>query len=405
MVDYETALRALNAGTIKAEADFRADKLRPGADVSLDLDASQSTGYRPDNLIIEPCNPQRVCEMSSSLTTTRALIGLFPEEYLLAEQSGMGKIEICYSNMEWVNRRSELVRPDDENVANYFGHLGFDLVGRYIENDRASDLFGFRFTSPEEYHYLFAQASEEVLQDSCPMEWVGTRVITPLRVDRGGIVPDRLTYLAASRTLPSRLLQGNWENGAEWRDWFVTGIGVTPIELASLPDINSRLNQHLQSLYQAEQAQIYTRMLLPDARNSKGDDVSLFDEMSRVSIAKASLHMQMMLFYPESMFNSDSIRKSIAGDEGLLERRSLRRFREENIALTSVNSLAAERLRELQLNWSHQPEAVRREGSISASLVHAMTRINILYRQFFTARPETLEEIQVQVQRQEPAVP
>ncbi len=405
MVDYETALRTLNAGTIKAEADFRAAKLRPGADVSLDLDASQSTGYRPDNLIIEPCNPQRVCEMSSSLTTTRALIGLFPEEYLLAEQSGMGKIEICYRNMEWVDRRSELVRPDDENVANYFGHLGFDLVGRYIENDRASDLFGFRFTSPEEYHYLFAQASEEVLQDSCPMEWVGTRVITPLRVDRGGIVPDRLTYLAASRTLPSRLLQGNWENGAEWRDWFVTGIGVTPIEFASLPDINSRLNQHLQSLYQAEQAQIYTRMLLPDARNSKGDDVSLFDEMSRVSIAKASLHMQMMLFYPESMFNSDSIRKSIAGDEGLLERRSLRRFREENIALTSVNRLAAERLRELQLNWSHQPEAVRREGSISASLVHAMTRINILYREFFTARPETLEEIQVQVQRQEQAVP
>jgi len=200
MVDYETALRALNTGTVKADADFRTERLRPGADIVLDHDASQPTGYRPDNLAIEPCNLQRVCEMSASLTTTRALIGLFPEEYLLAEQSGMGNIEICYRNMEWVDRRSELVRPDDENVANYFGHLGFDLVGRYIENDRASDLFAFRFTSPEEYHYLFAQASGEVLQDSCPMEWVGTRVITPLRIDRGGIVPDRLTYLAASRT-------------------------------------------------------------------------------------------------------------------------------------------------------------------------------------------------------------
>ena len=399
MVDYETALRALNAGTVKAEADFRTERLRPGADIALELDAGQSTGYRPDNLAIEPCDLQRVCEMSASLTTTRALIGLFPEEYLLAEQSGMGKIQICYRNMEWVDRRSELVRPDDENVANYFGHLGFDLVGRYIENDRVSDLFGFRFTSPEEYHYLFAQVSGEVLQDSCPMEWVGTRVITPLREDRGGIVPDRLTYLAASRTLPSRLLQGNWENGAEWRDWFVTGIGVTPIEFVSLPDISSRLNQHLQSLYQAEQAQIYSRMLLPNARNSKGDDVSLFEEMSRLSVAKASLHMQMMLFYPESMFNSNSIRKAIAGDEGLLERRSLRRFREENIALTSVNQLAANRLRELQQAWSHQPAAVRSEGSNSASLTHAMTRINILYRQFFTSRPESLEEIQVQVLR------
>lgn len=395
MVDYETALRALNAGIIKAEADFRTERLRPGADVALDRDAGQSTGYRPENLTIEPCDPQRVCDMSAGLTTTRALIGLFPEEYLLAEQSGLGQIEICYRNMEWVERRSELVRPDDENVANYFGRLGFDLIGRYIENDQSSDLFGFRFTSPDEHHYLFAQASGEVLQDSCPMEWVGTRVITPLRVDRGGIVPDRLTYLAASRTLPSRLLQANWDRGAEWRDWFVTGIGVTPIELASIPDINTRLNQHLQSLYQAEQAQIYQRLLVPNIRNTQGDDVSLFDEMSRVSIAKASLHMQMMLFYPQSMFNSDAIRTAIAGDAGLLDRRSLRRFQEDNFALTSVNRVAAQRLRELQQVWSQQPVAVRRQGSLSASLVHAMTRINILYRQFFTSRPEPLEEIQL----------
>jgi len=400
MVDYETALRALNAGTIEAEADFRTERLRPGADVVLDRDASQPTGYRPDSLTIKPCNPQRVCEMSASLSTTRALIGLFPEEYLLAEQSGLGQIELCYRNMEWVERRSELVRPDDENVANYFGRLGFDLVGRYIENDRASDLFGFRFTSPDEHHYLFAQASEEVLQDSCPTEWVGTRVITPLRVDRGGIVPDRLTYLAASRTLPSRLLQGNWDRGAEWRDWFVTGIGVTPLEFTAIPDINTRLNQHLQSLYQAEQAQIYQRILLPNYRNSQGDDVSLFDEMFSVSISKALIHMQMMLFYPESMFNSDSIRQSIAGDAGLLERRSLRRFREEGIAVTSVNRVAAERLRVLQQAWAQQPVTVRRQGSMSASLVHAMTRINIIYRQFFASRPEPLEEIQVQVQKQ-----
>jgi hypothetical protein len=401
MVDYETALRALNAGTIEAEADFRKERLRPGADVSLNRDASQPTAYRPDSLTIKPCNPQRVCDMSASLSTTRALIGLFPEEYLLAEQSGLGQIEICYRNMEWVERRSELVRPDDENVANYFGRLGFDLVGRYIENDRASDLFGFRFTSPDEHHYLFAQASGEVLQDSCPMEWVGTRVITPLREDRGGIVPDRLTYLAASRTLPSRLLQGNWDRGAEWRDWFVTGIGVTPLEFTAIPDINTRLNQHLQSLYQAEQAQIYQRILMPNYRNSQGDDVSLFDEMFRVSISKALIHMQMMLFYPESMFNSDSIRQSIAGDAGLLERRSLRRFREDGIALTSVNRVAAERLRDLQQAWAQQPVTVRRQGSMPASLVHAMTRINILYRQFFASRPEPLEEIQVKVQRQD----
>lgn len=400
MTDYELALRDMDRGIVNAEADFRAQHLRPGADVMLDRDALQATGYRPDDLVIEPCDKRAVCEMSGNLSTTRALIGLFPNEYLIAEQTGLGHIEICYRNMEWVRRRYELVRPDDENVANYFGHLGFDLVGRYVEKantekERADEIFAFRFTSPEEHHYLFAQTSDEVLDDSCPVEWVGTRVVTPLREKRNGIVPNRLTYLAAARKLPSRLLQNNWDRGAEWRDWFVTGIGVTSLEVPPVTNITTRLNQHLQSLYQAEQTDIYQRLLLPNLRNSQGDDVSLFDEMSQVSISKSLIRMQMMLFYPQSLIDSDAIRMSIAGDDGLLESRTLRRFREDNIALTSVNDIARQRLDKLRAAWTEQPEAMRRQGSISASMMHALTRINILYRQFFTSPPEPLQEIEL----------
>jgi len=405
MTDYELALRELDLGIEQAEADFRTERLSTGADISLELDASQRTSYRPDDLLIEPCDKEAVCDMSGSLSTTRALIGLFPEEYLVAEQSGMGRIKICYRNMEWVERRLKLVRADDENVANYFGRLGFDLVGRYVENEEISDIFGFRFTSPQEYHYLFAQTSEEVLNDSCPVEWVGSKIVTPLRVDRGGIVPNRLTYLAASRSLPSRLLQNNWDKGAEWRDWFVTGIGVSKLEVPEAPEIMIPLNQHLQSLYHAEQAEIYQRLLLPTARNSEGDDVSLFDEMSQVSIAKALIRMQMMLFSSESMFNSDRIRTAIAGDEGLLEGRTLRRFREDNVALTSVNMIALERLNKLREVWLKQPEAVRRQGSVPTSLIHALSRINNLYREFFTSRPEPLQEIEVTARPQGQGLP
>jgi len=395
MTDYELALRELDAGVNSAEADFRSQRLNPGADALLDRDASQATSYRPDSLVIQPCDQQAVCEMSGDLSTTRALIGLFPDEYLLAEQTGLGRIEICYRNMEWVERRSELVRPDDQNVANYFGHLGFDLMGRYVENDQESDIFGFRFTSPQEHHYLFAQTSDEVLADSCPVEWVGSRVVTPLREERNGIVPNRLTYLAASRKLPSRLLQNNWARGAEWRDWFVTGIGVSALEVSTPAEITTRLNQHLQSLYQAEQTEIYQRLLLPQLKNSDGDDISLFTEMSQVSITKALIRMQMMLFYPASLAQSDSIRMSIAGDEGLLDGRTLRRLKEENIALISVNGIAQGRLDELRLAWADQAEAVRRQGSIPTSLMHALTRINILYREYFTARPAPLQEIKL----------
>jgi hypothetical protein len=48
-----------------------------------------------------------------------------------------------------------------------------------------------------------------------------------------------------------------------------------------------------------------------------------------------------------------------------------------------------------------QPEDVRRAGSIPGSLMYALTRINLLYRQLFIARPEPLQEIEVPAQPQE----
>ncbi|MGD9021896.1 MAG: hypothetical protein PVF46_08865, partial [Lysobacterales bacterium] len=396
MRDYEQALRDLDLGIERAEQDFRATHLQPGADVSLSEGAAQHTAYRPDDLLIGPCDSGAFCDMTGELSATRALIGLFPDEYLVADQAGMGHIEICYRNMEWVQRRSELVRPDDENVANYYGRLGFDLLGRYVEGEGATEIFGFRFTSPDEYHYLFAQAAEEILQDSCPVEWVGSRIVTPLRERRAGIVPDRLTYLAAARNQPSRLLQDNWDQGAEWRDWFVTGLGVTPLDLPGAGSITTRLDQHLQSLYRMKQAEVYQRVFLPSARNADGEDVSLFDEMSQVSMNKAVMRMLMMLFYPSSLSDSDAIRTAMNGNAGLLDGRILRRFREEDTALTTANALARERLHDFRRAWAAQPLEVLGQGSIPPSVAYAMNRLNVLYRQLVTSRSGLLQEVETE---------
>jgi hypothetical protein len=391
--DYRQALDELVSGLREAELDFRAARLKPGADVVLHGDASQRTAFRSEDLLIGPCDSARRCEMTGSLETTRALIGLFPDPYLLADQSGLGEVEICYDNMQWVNRRSEPVRADDPHVANYFGQLSFDLVGRYRENGDTTNVFGFNFVSPSEYHYLFGAASEEVLEDSCPMEWVGSRIVTPLGSKHGvRIVPDRLTYLAAARTLPSQAIGANWSRNEEWRDSFITGLDVSRLEYQADASITDRVNQHLQALYQAEQSALYGALFQPDSRAAGAGAGTLFERLQELHARKALLRSYMNLFYPQFMVDSSEMRGALEGQDSLLDRSVLRRFREANVAVSAINESGLQRLEWFRALWGRQPEAVRRSGTNAISVAHAITRLNTLYIEFFAAPPRARQE-------------
>jgi hypothetical protein len=388
LADYREALDALVAGLREAELDFRSARLKPGADVVLHGDASQRTAFRSDELQIGPCDPSRVCEMADALETTRALIGLFPDPYLLADQSGLGEVEICYDNMQWVNRRSERVRADDPHVANYFGRLSFDLIGRYRENDEITEVFGFSFVSPSEYHYLFGAASEDVLEDSCPLEWVGSRIVTPLgQQNHIRVVPDRLTYLAAARTLPSRAIAANWSRNEEWRDSFITGFDVTPYDYPADSSISDRVNRHLQALYQAEQSTLYNALFRPLVRAETGLAGTLFDRLQELTASKSLLRSYMNLFYPQLMVDSSEIRSALEGQGSLLDRSVLRHFRETNVAVSSIHETGLERLERFQGLWSRQPEIVRRSGTNAIIVAHAMARLNSLYLEYFAVPP------------------
>jgi len=382
--EYRQELDHLVAGLQEAELGFRSANLKPGADVALHGDASQRTAFRSEDLVIGPCDNARICEMAGTLETTRALIGLFPDPYLIADQTGLGQVEICYDNVQWVDRRSEPVRADDPRVGNYFGRLSFDLMGRYRENGETRNVFGFNFVSSSEYHYLFAAANEEVLGDSCPVEWVGTRVVTPLGSQQSvRIVPDRLTYLAAARTLPSQLFAKNWSDNEEWRDHFVTGLDVTAYEYPSDPDIAGRVNQHLQALYQAEQVALYNDLLQPGSRVAVVKEDSLFSKLEELDASKALLRSYMNLFYPQLMVDSSEIRAMLEGQGSLLDRPVLRRFREGHVAVSSINAAGLARLERFQALWGRQPESLRRTGTSAISVAHAITRLNSLYIEFF----------------------
>ena len=389
LADYRLALDKLVAGIREAELEFRAERLKPGADVVLHGDASQRTAYRSEELIISPCDPDLVCEMSGPLEATRALIGLFPDTYLIADQTGLGSIEICYENMQWVNRRAVPVRPDDPHVANYFGQLSFDLVGRYQEKGVFTRVFGSNFVGPDEYHYLFAAATDEVREDSCPTEWVGTTIITSLNQSSGiRVVPNRLTYLASARERPSEVINANWGRGAEWRDWFVTGLGVTPYEHDTDEGIADHVNQHLQALYQAEQSALYASLLRPPSRSWRRNKETLFDLQEELSVRKALARSYINLFYPGFMIDSVEIRGSLEGYDALLDTAVLRRFREANVAVASINETGLSRLERFQADWARQSDAVRRSGSLATGVAHAIIRLNTLYLDFFVLAAE-----------------
>ncbi len=389
---YRRALEVLGAGIEEAKLLFRQERLAPGADIVLSGDANQETAYRTEGLMIGPCQTDRVCEMNGELESTRALIGLFPDQYLIADQTGLGKIEICYDNMSWVQRRSQLVRPDDPNVADYYGHLSFDLVGRYVEGGVVTEVFGSNFVSPDEYLYLFAAASDEVLDDSCPTALIGSKIVTGLRGNkRFRVVPDRLTYLASARSQPSQIIASNWSSGGEWQDWFVTGLGVTPLEYRKDETVAVRVNQHLKSLYQEEQAILYSALLRRPSRNSSKSEISLYKQMIEVDTDKKLLRFYMSLFYPDLLMDSEEIRGYLEGNSALVDEPMLRRLREGNVPVESINKLAAARLAEFNARWIHQLKPVRRSGSVALSVAHAITRLNALYQEFFAPPSSPVE--------------
>jgi hypothetical protein len=386
-LSYRSELRALAENLQLAQQEFRDRSLAPGADVQLGADAGQSTAYRPDQLQILPCDINTACEMTTALSSTRALVGLFPDSYLLADQTGLGQVEICYDDMGWEERRSEPVRPGDENVANYYGKLAFTLRGRFTGPQGTDELFAFRFRSPTEHHYMFGAAAAEVLEDACPVEWIGQRIVTSMPgVDRG-LVPNRLTYLSAPRSLPSRLLASNWDRGSEWRDWFVTGIGVEALELPPAPDITPALAQHLLGLRRLEQEAIYGSLLQRNGVEAEDGLTPLHRELNRLGNAKALIRLQLMLFYPQVLTQSEPLRAALAGNAGLLDPLVLNRFREARVPVAEMIRLADERLQAFEAEWAAVPEAIRRRGAAGDSVVHALARLNALQAQFFTPLP------------------
>ena len=115
------------------------------------------------------------------------------------------------------------------------------------------------------------------------------------------------------------------------------------------------------------------------------------DLQIELTARKALIRSYMNLFYPDSMIDSDEIRALLEGYGSLIDSAILRRFREANVAVSSINEAGLSRLQQFQSDWNRQPEIMRRSGSIASSVAHSIIRLNALYLDFFVLPSEKSE--------------
>jgi len=374
------ALGEVDAMLAEARARFYADVTRPGADVDLDGPADQVTAYRPESLAVGACPQSNTCGASAELPVSRALLGLFPNAYLLADQIGMGELALCYENVRWVDRSATPARHRASQVADYHGRLSFDLVGTFERGatQDADAVFRYRLTDGEARHYLFAEHDEEILDMACPLERLGQSITSRLPDDHPGMVPNRLTYFASSPTTPEAQMLSNWDQGAEWRDWFVTGRGVERLEAVDGSELQVAVQAALAALSARRERQL-TAPLINPPRAEEEDPMAL--AMAGVSESAALLRRVLELHYPRIIRQYAPVRAMLGGEQGLVTRDRIRFMRDSGVPAAQMARIGLERVERFRNAWLALPAELRERGQRAPELDYARERLARLRRQ------------------------
>ena len=345
--------------------EFYAEVTRPGADIDLDAGAEQVTTYRPEGLTVKPCAEMPTCGARVELPASRALLGLFPNAHLLADQLDMGRLQLCFGNVQWVDRETRPARSGDDQVAHYHGRLRFELVGSFRSDGEDTIVFRHQLTAAEPRHYLFAALDPALLERDCPIELAGEPIASQLRADGIGLVPNRLTYFASTPTTPEAELLANWDSGAEWRDWFVTGNRVDWLERLDSDQLAAAVDATLDQRVSQRERRLIARLLAPFA---DADDDPISQAMAEVSEQSALLRRVLEIHYPRVLRHDDTLRGLIGGEDGILTRERVRQMRADGISAVSIPMLGRQRLASLRDYWQSLSLALRESGQHAPEL-------------------------------------
>lgn len=375
---HRAALNEVSGLLRDARSAFYEANTRPGADIDLDGSANQVTAYRPQNLSVGPCPDANTCGARVELPASRALLGLFPNAFLLADQVGMGELQLCYDQVRWVERAMEPASRRASRVANYVGRLSFDLVGRFAGQQGARTVFRYRLTDADTKLYLFAAEDEAILAQDCPIDQLGRSVSSELPQDHPGLVPNRLTYFASTPSTPEAELLANWDQGGEWRDWFVTERRVTEIEATEPADMEVAVQAQLAELVARRERQLLAPLINPPQAD---DDSPLVLAMARVADSAALLRRVLELHYPRVIRQYAPIRSLLAGQAGLITRDRVRLLRDDDIAASRMPGLGLDRAERLRRAWVGLPESLREQGQRAPEIDYSLERLSTLQRE------------------------
>jgi hypothetical protein len=371
---HALALDRLSEAIDSAEAEFYAAATRPSADIDLDGDAEQPTNYRPEGLTIGPCAGAEVCGVRAELPVSRALLSGFPNAFLLADQLRIGQLDLCYENVRWVDRQARPTRSQDPRVANYEGHLSFDLIGTFERSGGSEVVFRQRLRAAQATHYLFASSDPEVLEMTCPDALAGQPISSRLPDDHLGLVPDRLTYFVSQPTTAEAELLANWDRGAEWRDWFVTGDRVERLENSDgrllAGEVEAELDRLSRQLEREISGRLLSRLSLADLAPDP-----LSSAMATVAENTALLRRILEIHYPRVIRHDQQIRSSLTGEAGLLNRDRVRQLTDSASRLSEAAALGRTRLEVFRARWLTLPVELRESGQVSPELDFAAERL------------------------------
>ena len=289
--------------------DYAETELVAGSDIDLLGSIDQVTRHIPDQLMIKPCDVTASCGAFTELEPPAIVMKLFPNHLRLANQFGLGELEICYDQVEWQNRKSVPTHLDNNKIANFEGQLSIRLNGKYA----GSTVFTQPMVSEQRLIYLFGENNQETLDTACPLPIIGKQINTTL--DRGtfGLLPNRLTFLTAQKADVNQVIKNNWDGWLnQLQDQLLSATYVDEMNGVKT-SVNDAFLQHVNTLQQ----QIYRKLTTsnPSRINDSALSRAVFEFLNQRQLMN---HMVSGLF-PLSHNSDPQIRAALHGSSRMVD--------------------------------------------------------------------------------------